>query len=103
MNTKSGLTDSDNGRWAQTKVERDRYRFKTPTLRNVALTWPYYHDGSVPTLEKAVEMMAEYQSGRKMNKSETAKVKLFLEALTGKYQGKTLTNINKQGTTHHDE
>ena len=103
MNTKSGLTDSDNGRWAQTKVERDRYRFKTPTLRNVALTWPYYHDGSVPTLEKAVEMMVEYQSGRKMNKSETAKVKLFLEALTGKYQGKTLTNINKQGTTHHDE
>ena len=41
INAKSGLTDADNGRWAQTKVERDRYRFKTPTLRNVALTWPY--------------------------------------------------------------
>ena len=95
VNAKSGLTDADNGRWAQTQVERDRYRFKTPTLRNVALTWPYYHDGSVPTLEKAIDMMAEYQVGRKMPETEVAKVKTFLDALTGQYQGKTLTNINK--------
>lgn len=95
INAKSGLTDSDNGRWAQTKVERDRYRFKTPTLRNVALTWPYYHDGSVATLEKAIEMMAEYQVGRKMPEAEIAKVKTFLDAQTGQYQGKTLTNTNK--------
>lgn len=95
MNAKSGLTDSDNGRWAQTKVERDRYRFKTPTLRNVALTWPYYHDGSVATLEKAIEMMAEYQVGRNMSEAEIGKVKLFLDAQTGQYQGKTLTNTNK--------
>ena len=40
LTQKSGLTDGDNGRWAQTKIERDRYRFKTPTLRNVALTYP---------------------------------------------------------------
>lgn len=95
MNAKSGLTDSDNGRWAQTKVERDRYRFKTPTLRNVALTWPYYHDGSVATLEKAIEMMAEYQVGRNMSEAEIGKVKSFLDAQTGQYQGKTLTNTNK--------
>lgn len=95
VNTKSGLTDSDNGRWAQTKVERDRYRFKTPTLRNVALTWPYYHDGSVATLEKAIEMMAEYQVGKKMSEAEVAKVKTFLDAQTGQYQGKPLTNTNK--------
>ena len=96
INEKSGLTDSDNGRWAQTKVERDRYRFKTPTLRNVTLTWPYYHDGSVTTLEKAIEMMAEYQVGRKMSETEIAKVKTFLDAQTGQYQGKTLTNTNKR-------
>lgn len=96
INEKSGLTDSDNGRWAQTKVERDRYRFKTPTLRNVALTWPYYHDGSVTTLEKAIEMMAEFQVGRKMSESEIAKVKTFLDAQTGQYQGKTLTNTNEK-------
>ena len=96
VNAKSGLTDADNGRWAQTKVERDRYRFKTPTLRNVSLTWPYYHDGSVTTLEKAIEMMAEYQVGRKMSAEEVGKVKTFLDAQTGQYQGKTLTNTNKR-------
>ena len=96
VNAKSGLTDADNGRWAQTKVERDRYRFKTPTLRNVALTWPYYHDGSVPTLDKAIDMMARYQVGREMPAADVKKVQLFLEALTGQYKGQTLKNDNKQ-------
>ena len=94
MNAKSGLTDADNGRWAQTGVERDRYRFKTPSLRNIALTWPYYHDGSVATLEKAIEMMAQYQVGRSMSAAEIAKVKVFLDAQTGEYQGQQLTNAN---------
>lgn len=94
MNAKSGLTDADNGRWAQTGVERDRYRFKTPSLRNIALTWPYYHDGSVATLEKAIEMMAQYQVGRSMSAAEIAKVKVFLDAQTGEYQGQRLTNAN---------
>ena len=96
INAKSGLTDADNGRWAQTKVERDRYRFKTPTLRNVALTWPYYHDGSVPTLDKAIDMMARYQVGREMTAADVLKVQHFLEALTGQYKGQTLKNDNKQ-------
>ena len=96
INVKSGLTDADNGRWAQTQVERDRYRFKTPTLRNVALTWPYYHDGSVDTLEKAIEMMATYQVGRSISEGEIAQIKAFLDAQTGEYEGKLLTNINKQ-------
>lgn len=94
LNQKSGLTDGDNGRWAQTGIERDRYRFKTPSLRNVALTWPYYHDGSVETLEDAVSMMAKYQVGRKMPAKDVAKVKAYLEALTGEYQGVQLTNAN---------
>lgn len=96
INAKSGLTDADNGRWAQTKVERDRYRFKTPTLRNVALTWPYYHDGSVPTLDKAIDMMARYQVGREMPAADVQNVQHFLEALTGQYKGQTLKNDNKQ-------
>lgn len=96
MNAKSGLTDADNGRWAQTKVERDRYRFKTPTLRNVALTWPYYHDGSVQTLDEAVDMMARYQTGREMKPEEVKKVVGFLETLTGEYKDKPLTNTNKR-------
>lgn len=95
VNAKSGLTDADNGRWAQTKVERDRYRFKTPTLRNVALTWPYYHDGSVKTLDEAVRMMSRYQVGKEMPDASVRCVTSFLESLTGKYKGKTLTNPNK--------
>lgn len=91
MNEKSGLTDADNGRWAQTKVERDRYRFKTPTLRNVALTAPYYHDGSVTLLDKAIEMMSRYQVGRTMKPEEVKKVEAFLHALTGEYKGQKLT------------
>ena len=94
LTQKSGLTDGDNGRWAQTRVERDRYRFKTPTLRNVALTYPYYHDGSVPTLDQAIDMMARYQVGRTMPPEERKKVEAFLEAQTGQYRGKTLTNTN---------
>ena len=96
VNAKSGLTDADNGRWAQTNVERDRYRFKTPTLRNVALTWPYYHDGSVQTLAGAVSMMARVQTGLEMKAEEVTKVVSFLEALTGEYKGKPLTNTNSK-------
>ena len=94
LTKKSGLTDGDNGRWAQTKVERDRYRFKTPTLRNIALTYPYYHDGSVATLKEAIEMMAKFQVGRTMTDDDCKKVEAFLHTLTGQYQGKTLTNDN---------
>lgn len=94
LTLKSGLTDGDNGRWAQTKVERDRYRFKTPTLRNVALTYPYYHDGSVETLNQAISMMAKYQVGRDMPQEDVLKIEKFFDALTGEYQGKLLTNTN---------
>lgn len=95
LTEKSGLTDGDNGRWAQTKVERDRYRFKTPTLRNVALTYPYYHDGSVETLEQAITMMSKYQVGREMSEEDARKVESYLKALTGEYNGKVLVNVNQ--------
>lgn len=94
LTQKSGLTDGDNGRWAQTKDEHDRYRFKTPTLRNVALTYPYYHDGSVQTLNEAITMMAKYQVGREMSAADAQKVESFLNALTGEYKGKLLVNDN---------
>lgn len=83
LTLKSGLTDGDNGRWAQTGNERDRYRFKTPSLRNVALTWPYYHDGSVDTLEEAIAKMSRFQVGKTMPQEKVDKVKLFLDAQTG--------------------
>ena len=60
----------------------------------MALTWPYYHDGSVATLEEAIDMMARYQVGRAMPKADIDKVKSYLDALTGEYQGQVLTNAN---------
>lgn len=96
LTLKSGLTDGDNGRWAQTGIERDRYRFKTPSLRNVVLTWPYYHDGSVETLDNAISMMSQYQVGRKMPQADVEKIEKFFDALTGEYQGKLLTNTNQR-------
>lgn len=89
-----GLTDGDKGRFAQSKKERDVFRFKTPGLRNVALTAPYFHDGSVPTLVEAVEKMAKFQRGEKLSKEQELKIVAFLKALTGEYQGKKLTNPN---------
>ena len=96
LQKKSGLTDGDNGRWAQTGVERDRYRFRTPGLRNVALTYPYYHDGSIPTLEEAVRSMATFQVGVNLKDEEVNTITSFLKALTGQYQGKDLKNDNMQ-------
>lgn len=93
---KSGLTDGDNGRWAVTGVERDRHRFRTPGLRNVAITYPYYHDGSVSTLEDAVRMMSEYQSRKKISGAQVEDIVAFLNTLTGKYEGNVLVNDNQK-------
>ena len=57
---------------------------------------PYYHDGSVPTLDKAIDMMARYQVGREMPAADVQKVQSFLQALTGELKGKPVTNDNKQ-------
>ena len=88
------LTIEDNGRFKETQLERDRHRFKTPGLRNVALTWPYYHDGTRLTLEDAVRDMAKYQNGKKLSESQVGDITAFLNTLTGEYEGKILTNDN---------
>lgn len=90
------LTEEDNGRYKETKQERDRHRFKVPGLRNVELTWPYYHDGTRTTLEEAVRDMAIYQSGITPTDSEVAKMVAFLRTLTGEHNGVLLTNSNTQ-------
>ena len=89
------LTEEDNGRFKQTGVERDRHRFKVPGLRNVALTWPYYHDGTRTSLKEAVCGMGTYQSGVELTDEAEDKIVAFLNTLTGEYQGKLLTNENK--------
>jgi cytochrome c peroxidase len=87
---RSGETPADLGRFAVTKNEGDRNKFKVPTLRNVALTFPYFHDGSAADLKSAVKVMGEYQVGAKLNDVDAAAIVAFLESLTGTYQGKSL-------------
>ena len=84
------ITEVDLGRFNITKLEQDRYFFKVPSLRNVAVTPPYLHDGSAATLEDAVQVMARYQLGKKLKVAEVAKIVAFLRTLTGEYSGKPL-------------
>lgn len=74
---------SDQGRFAVTGKEADRFVFKVPSLRNVAMTAPYFHDGSVPTLEEAVARMVSFQTGGESLPAEVAKMTDFLTTLTG--------------------
>ena len=90
------LTVEDNGRFKETKNERDRHRFKVPGLRNVALTAPYFHDATQATLEDAVIAMGKYEVGVDLSQQEVKQIVAFLQTLTGEYQGKLLTNVNLQ-------
>ena len=71
------------GRSAVTGKDADRFNFKVPTLRNVELTYPYFHDGGANTLTEAVDTMGRLQLGRKFNPDENAKIVAFLKTLTG--------------------
>ncbi len=66
-----------------TKKEEDRYKFKVPTLRNVELTYPYFHDGGAQTLSEAVSTMAKIQLGKDMQQDQVDKIVAFLKTLTG--------------------
>ncbi|ARO87052.1 cytochrome C biogenesis protein CcsA [Nitrosospira lacus] len=77
-------TSKAEGRFAVTGKDADRFMFKVPTLRNVELTYPYFHDGAAATLEEAVDTMGRLQLGRTFNKEENAKIVAFLKTLTGK-------------------
>jgi len=68
---------------AVTGKDTDRFKFKVPTLRNVELTYPYFHDGEAETLTEAVDVMGRLQLGKKFTKDENAKIVAFLKTLTG--------------------
>jgi cytochrome c peroxidase len=71
------------GRSAVTGKEIDRMNFKVPTLRNVELTYPYFHDGAANTLTEAVDVMGRLQLGRKLTTDENSKIVAFMKTLTG--------------------
>ncbi len=97
------LTEEDNGRYKQTQDERDRHRFKVPGLRNVELTWPYYHDGSRLTMDDAVRDMALYQCDVELAEGDVQDIVAFLRTLTGEYKGEKLSNKNEYGVIVVDD
>lgn len=78
------------GRSAVTGKDADRFNFKVPTLRNVELTYPYFHDGAAYTLTEAVDIMSRLQLGRKFSSEENARIVAFLKTLTGDQPSFTL-------------
>lgn len=78
------VTDVDLGRYNVTRQDEDRHVFKVPSLRNVTLTAPYFHDGSAATLEQAVTIMGRYQLGRELREQQVAAIVAFLGTLEGR-------------------
>ena len=76
-------TSPAEGRVAVTKDEADRFNFKVPTLRNVEMTYPYFHDGEAETLTEAVDVMGRIQLGTKFTDEENASIVAFMKTLTG--------------------
>jgi cytochrome c peroxidase len=73
----------DEGKYTVSKSDADKYVFKVAPLRNVAKTYPYFHDGSVKDLNEAVKIMAKTQLDKDLTEEETAKIVAFLNSLTG--------------------
>jgi cytochrome c peroxidase len=71
------------GRAGVTGKDADRFSYKVPTLRNVELTYPYFHDGAANTLAEAVDVMGRLQLGKKFTADENGKIVAFLKTLTG--------------------
>lgn len=84
------MSDDDRGRFTITGLDRDRRVFRVPSLRNVALTAPYFHDGRTASLEEAVRTMARSQLGRQIPDDDIHSIVGFLRTLTGEYRGRLL-------------
>jgi cytochrome c peroxidase len=84
----------DLGRAEVTKKEGDRHMFRVPTLRNIALTAPYFHNGKVKTLEEAVHIMAKVQLNKDLPKKDAESIATFLmEGLTGEFPKQMMPHL----------
>jgi cytochrome c peroxidase len=83
----------DKGLAEVSKNPADEHLWKVPTLRNIALTAPYFHNGSVKTLDEAVKVMAKVQLDKDLSKEEIADIVAFLEGLTGQFPKQTLPTL----------
>lgn len=90
----------DGGRFAVTGNEADKNMWKVPTLRNIAVTAPYFHNGSVNTLDTAVKIMAKTQLGKDLSDTQAADLVAFLNALTGEFPKQEMPRLpTTAGTT----
>lgn len=78
---------SDLGRYEVTKQENDKGVFKVPSLRNIERTMPYFHNGSVATMEQSVKLMGEHQLGKQLRDDEIHSIVTWLKSLTGTIPG----------------
>ncbi len=84
------VSPDDLGRYEITKDDGDRFVFRVPSLRNVASTPPYFHNGSAPTLASAITVMGRVQLGRELSDNDVRSIAAFLTTLTGQYGGRSL-------------
>jgi cytochrome c peroxidase len=84
---KTRMRLKDQGRFYVTGDESDRNSFRVASLRNIAVTAPYFHDGSVDNLKEAVQEMAEHQLGQELNENQLRLLVDFLTTLTGSHSG----------------
>lgn len=75
--------DDDNGLYSFTGKAEDMHKFKVPNLRNISKTAPYYHDGTIESLEEAVRLMFHYELGKTASDEQVASITTFLKALDG--------------------
>jgi len=95
---KATIRTPDFGRYNVTNNEAHKYQFKVPSLRNVAVTAPYFHDGGAENLKDAVDAMAIHQLGRDLTSGEIDLIVTFLESLTGWYDERILS-ANREGAS----
>lgn len=89
----------DEGRMAHTKNEEDKHKYRVPTLRNIALTAPYFHNGKVKTLDEAVRVMGAVQLNKKLTDDQVKEIVAFLNALTGKFPKQTMPHLPQYPNT----
>lgn len=92
----SPVTDGDLGRFTITGADRDIGVFRVPSLRNVAVTAPYFHDGRADDLADAVRIMARSQLGRELSPGDVEALVAFLNSLTGEHNGRSLQQPSTQ-------
>jgi len=91
------VLEADLGRFNVTEKDEDKHFFKVPILRNIEVTYPYFHDGTAEELSDAIDKMALYQLDVQLTEPEIADMEAFLLALTGEYKGVPLTEIEPAG------